>query len=59
MRKRNNAIDILKFVFSLLILFYHAVYVVQADHANIPRGGVYWRRVFFHRIRFFDGAFCF
>lgn len=41
MEKRNNAIDILKFLFSLLILIYHAIYVISPDSVKIyPGGGI-------------------
>ena len=41
MEKRNNAIDILKFLFSLLILIYHAIYVISPDSVKIYPGGGY------------------
>lgn len=59
MEKRNNAIDILKFLFSLLILIYHAIYVISPDSVKIYPGGVYWRRIFLRGFRFFNGLFCF
>lgn len=59
MRKRNNAIDVLKFLFSLLILFYHAIYVISPDSVKIYPGGGYWRRIFLRGFGIFNGSFCF
>lgn len=40
-RTRNNALDFLKFVFAILILLYHSVYVFQTDNVKIYPGGGY------------------
>ena len=60
MKKRNNAVDVMKFIFSLLILFYHTIYVISPDSIKIyPGGGVYRCRVFLCGFWLFDGLFCF
>jgi len=46
--ERNQTLDILKFIFALLIVYYHAIYVINPDSLGIyPKGGYIGVEFFF------------
>ncbi len=57
-QRRNGLIEVLRFLFSIMVVFYHGKYLGDGKGALFPSLGFIAVEFFFYSIRLFDGANC-